>query len=437
MKNEPVVRGTPTTALTMATTGFFAGFAGVAIFGPLVPKFAHLMHLSPAAAGLLAAIASLTGSILRIPFGAWADRGGKRPFLILQGLALLGMVGLIGLLRQDYPRHLAGTYPVLLLLGMLVGSGIATFSVGIAQVSYWFPKARQGGPLGIYAGVGNLGSGIFSLLLPLAVATFGMIRAYEIWFVFLLIVTILYALLTHDAPSFQLEAAGVPVSLETVKPYGQDSLPQGSASRALSEAARVAPTWALVVLYFTSFGGFMALTSWLPTFWHGAFHTALVAGGALTLIFSVTASIIRAGGGVLADRLSIRYALSVNVAIIVVGSTVMLLSRSVSLAVFGAVLLAIGMGLQNAVVFKLVPLYVPNAVGGAAGWVGGLGAFGGFVLPPVMGAIVGVTHAYPDALSIFWVLAVVNWLVIGWLNRQNAPRDAVEPVPAMSRRAVR
>jgi len=32
---------------------------------------------------------------------------------------------------------------------------------------------------------------------------------------------------------------------------------------------------------------------------------------------------------------------------------------------------------------------VPKTVGGAAGWVGGLGAFGGFVIPPVMGFAVG------------------------------------------------
>jgi NNP family nitrate/nitrite transporter-like MFS transporter len=35
-------------------------------------------------------------------------------------------------------------------------------------------------------------------------------------------------------------------------------------------------------------------------------------------------------------------------------------------------------------VFKLVPQAAPQAVGGVAGWVGGLGAFGGFVIPPVM-----------------------------------------------------
>ena len=57
------------------------------------------------------------------------------------------------------------------MLGLLCGCGIATFSVGISQVSYWFPQQRQGSALAIYAGVGNLAPGMFSLLLPFAIAT--------------------------------------------------------------------------------------------------------------------------------------------------------------------------------------------------------------------------------------------------------------------------
>jgi NNP family nitrate/nitrite transporter-like MFS transporter len=46
--------------------------------------------------------------------------------------------------------------------------------------------------------------------------------------------------------------------------------------------------------------------------------------------------------------------------------------------------MALGMGAGNAAAFKLVPHFVPEAVGGASGWVGGLGALGGFVLPNLL-----------------------------------------------------
>jgi NNP family nitrate/nitrite transporter-like MFS transporter len=45
-------------------------------------------------------------------------------------------------------------------------------------------------------------------------------------------------------------------------------------------------------------------------------------------------------------------------------------ATQLELALPGEILLAIGMGVCNAAVFKLVPQEVPQAVGGAAGWEG-------------------------------------------------------------------
>jgi NNP family nitrate/nitrite transporter-like MFS transporter len=68
-----------------------------------------------------------------------------------------------------YPAYLSiAGFPLLIVLGTLSGWGSATFSVGINQVSYWFPQRQQGRALAIFAGVGNLAPGRFSLLLPLA-----------------------------------------------------------------------------------------------------------------------------------------------------------------------------------------------------------------------------------------------------------------------------
>ncbi|UCG21086.1 MAG: MFS transporter, partial [Deltaproteobacteria bacterium] len=54
-------------ALTWTTLAFFAGFAGVSAFGPIVTKLKQSMALSPLLMGLLAASPALTGSLLRIP----------------------------------------------------------------------------------------------------------------------------------------------------------------------------------------------------------------------------------------------------------------------------------------------------------------------------------------------------------------------------------
>jgi NNP family nitrate/nitrite transporter-like MFS transporter len=84
-----------------------------------------------------------------------------------------------------------------------------------------------------------------------------------------------------------------------------------------------------------------------------------------------------------------------------------------------AVIMAIGMGVTNAAVFKLVPEYVPNAIGGAAGWVGGLGAFGGFVIPPLMGYIAGQMGSigYARGFLVFIIISIICFGIIYLLDK--------------------
>ncbi len=275
------VRSSRNQALWLATLGFFGGFAGVSIFGPLVPKFKELLDLTPFAAGMLAAIPALTGSLLRIPFGAAVERfGGKRPFLILLLITNIGVVGLLVLLKTSYPDSMDGTYPLLLVLGALIGCGIATFSVGIGQVSYWFPKKDQGGALGIYGGLGNTSPGLSTLLLPIAVGSIGILSAYSVWFVILVAVTIVYGLFIKDAPWFQLHQQGHTLTADQLVGLGGGELaPTGRAWAGLKRASSIPATWMLVFFYFLSFGGFLAFTSWLPTFWTSMYDTSLREAG--------------------------------------------------------------------------------------------------------------------------------------------------------------
>ncbi|HWU39187.1 MAG TPA: MFS transporter, partial [Candidatus Acidoferrum sp.] len=177
------IKGTPTQALFAATLGFFVGFAAVALFGPTAARFQQAMGLGPMAVGFLVAVPALSGSLLRIPFSAWVDTtGGRKPFLVLLLLSAVGMLGFTLLVFFLYPDRLtAGVYPLLLLLGVFCGCGIATFSVGISQVAYWFPQGKQGRALAIFAGIGNLAPGLFSVLLPLALAGFGLAGSYLAW----------------------------------------------------------------------------------------------------------------------------------------------------------------------------------------------------------------------------------------------------------------
>lgn len=405
------ITGNPTRGLVGGTLGFFSGFAAVALFGPSATKFQAVMHLSPLMLGLLTAASSLSGSLLRIPFGAWVDTtGGRKPFLVLLLASVVGMAGLTWFVFAKYPDGLtADHYGLLFFLGVLSGCGIATFSVGIGHVSYWFPQSQQGAALGTYAGVGNLAPGLFSLLLPLSLGTWGLASSYLAWLVCLAAGTAAYYLVGCNAPYFQLLHQGVPAeeSVKLARDAGQEMFPRGNALQSLGTAARKWQTWALTAIYFASFGGFIALTAWLPTYWTSFHMLELRVAGLLTALFSLTCSLVRIPGGKLADRLEGERALRLSLVTMGAGGILMTLARTPSLAVFAVVIMAVGMGVVNAAVFKLVPQEVKEAVGGAAGWVGGLGAFGGFAIPPLMGLFVKTQGmiGYASGFSIFVVLA--------------------------------
>ncbi len=429
------IKGTPKQGLFGATLGFFAGFAAVALFGTTASKFSEVMTLTPVMIGLLVAIPSLSGSLLRIPFGAWVDTtGGRKPFLILLWLSLLGMAGLLLVVFWLYPGNLSGSiYPVLLVLGVLSGCGIATFSVGIGQVSYWYPQHRQGAALGIYAGLGNLAPGIFSLLLPLVLTRWDLTGAYLAWTVFLLAGVLIYQWSGLNAYFFQLRQQGHPLAEARAKAasLGQEIFPSGGARQSLVTAARNWRTWLLVAIYFTTFGGFIALTAWFPTYWKAYFALGAVAAGGRTALFSITASAIRVLGGTISDRLGGELTAILSLAATLAGAILMTFSASMAISTVGMMLMAIGMGITNAAVFKLMPQYVKKAVGGAAGWVGGLGAFGGFVIPPVMGIFVRSQGqaGYASGFAVFIGLAAVSLSLAYSLRLSGRREQAQKSIP--------
>jgi NNP family nitrate/nitrite transporter-like MFS transporter len=76
------------------------------------------------------------------------------------------------------------------------------------------------------------------------------------------------------------------------------------------------------------------------------------------------------------------------------------------------------MGIINAAVFKLVPKEIPESIGGAVGWVGGFGAFGGFIIPLLIALPIQFNGdnptSYAIGFSIFAVLALSSLFTMLW-----------------------
>ncbi|WP_049929782.1 MFS transporter [Halosimplex carlsbadense] len=421
------IRGSSRRGLVSATLGFFVGFAGVVLYGPVATEFESAMGLSGLALGLLVGAPQLTGSLLRIPFGAWVDEvGPRKPFLVLLSLSILGMAGLSALLVTAYPEGLTmELYPLVFLCGALSGCGIAVFSVGTTQTSYWYPKDRQGTVLAVYAGLGNSSPGLFTLLLPVALSALGLTTSYLVWFAFLVLGTVAYAVLAVDPPSFQLREQGIDTeeARQRAEAYGQELFPGGDAFASVRDAAAIPRTWGLVALFFTSFGGFLALTVWLPSYWTAIHGLGVQGAGALTAIaFTLPAAVLRVPGGYLSDRIGGEVTAVGSFVVVGIAALGLVVTRTYGTALGATVCLAVGIGVANAAVFQLVPKYVPEAVGGASGLVGGLGAFGGFVVPPVLGLFVDSfgESGYASGFVVFVALALVSVALSERLYRTRA-----------------
>ena len=101
------VRGSPRQGLVMGTWGFFIGFAAVALYGPA----AHTFQLSDAALpGAGAGLAGRGPAAHRIPVAHPVRRLGRPspagacPMLTLFGISIVGMWGLVFILRHR-PDH--------------------------------------------------------------------------------------------------------------------------------------------------------------------------------------------------------------------------------------------------------------------------------------------------------------------------------------------
>jgi len=413
------VSGSANQTLAMTTVLFFTGLAAVSLFGPAAAHLKELLNLTPMQVSFLIAAPTLSGSLLRIPFGAWAGvGGGRRPMLVLMSCAILGMVCLYFKVKELDAKKQSepGDYEILLGLAVLIGCGIASFTAGVGQISYWFPKAEQGQALGLYGGLSNLAPAVVALILPYALKHLGLANTYLVWLILVVSATSAYALLSQDASYLQLLATMSPEEAKEVAStvFQQELFPAESASQGLKLAARNWKTWALVSIYFTCFGGMVALTVWLPTYWHTVHGLVPTEAGKLTATFGATASLFRVVGGYLADSASGEKACMIGSLFLASGAVALVIfDNDIVPAMIGEVILAVGMGIGNGATFKLIPYYVPEAVGGAAGLIGGLGTFGGFVLPPIMASFVhnmGMP-GYSRGFLVFVGLAVVMAIV--------------------------
>ncbi|GGR57878.1 nitrite extrusion protein 1 [Deinococcus seoulensis] len=349
--------------VTLATLGFTLMFAVWLMFGIVGLPIRKELGLTDAQFTLLTAIPVLTGSLLRLPAGIWADRyGGKTVFLITTLLTAAFALAL----------SYASSYTLLLTLALGVGLAGVSFAVGNAWIAQWVPTARQGLALGTF-GAGNAGASLTKLLAPLIITLVpaGLLIPggwHFVPFVFTLLLLVCAAITYRLAPADHAQPSGRTLS-DWLRPLAR------------------AQVWRFGLYYVVFFGAYVAYSLFLPKYYVDHYGIPLAQAGLLTALFIFPASLLRPVGGYLSDRFGPRAVTVASFAVMLLGLTP--LTRDLPLTPFLLLttVVGLGMGVGKASTYTLVAQWYPGQMGTVGGLVGLLGGLGGFILPLMFTAL--------------------------------------------------
>jgi NNP family nitrate/nitrite transporter-like MFS transporter len=346
------------------------------ILGSLSVFISPSLHLNPAQQGLMVAIPTLSGSLMRFPVGLLSDRYSSK----WVGVGLLAFLFIPLLLGWLIPVN----FPALLGIGLMLGVAGSSFAVALPLASRWYPPERQGLVMGI-AAAGNIGTVIANLLAPRLARAYGWHAVLGFAMIPLAIVLVVFIVLAKDSPT---KPKSIPVSCYVA-------------------ALGKADLWWFCLLYSVTFGGFVGLSNFMALYFHNQYQLTAIAAGSLAAVAAFMGSTLRPVGGYLADKLGGVRTLTVLFVLIIAMYALasLLLPLNVTSLIFIIGMACLGLG--NGSVFQLVPQCFRSEIGVATGLVGAFGGLGGFLLPILMGSIKQVFGSYAAGWVVLAVIAVI------------------------------
>ena len=403
---EGVSRPDQYRALGLSTFAFTVCFAVWTIFSIIGVKIKQDLGLNDTQFGLLVATPVLTGSVSRIFLGVWTEQFGGRIMFPLQMLITAVAVWLLTSVQ---------TYEIFLLAALGLGLAGGSFIVGVAYTSRWFEKEQQGTALGIF-GAGNVGAAVTNFGAPFLVVAMGWEDTARIYAVVLAITAVLFYVFAKTDPE-HLER----------KRTGRGHVSTGDQLEPLKNMQ----VWRFATYYFFVFGAFVALASFLPRYYVGAYGLELTTAGVFAGMYSLPGSVFRALGGWMSDKLGARWVMYFTFIVSLVllfvmsypettyvvqgitGSIEFNFGLSVGFFVFLTVILGFVMSLGKAAVYKHIPVYYPHHVGSVGGLVGMIGGLGGFFLPISFGILLDLTGVWTAPFMLLFVLVAVSTI---WMH---------------------
>lgn len=358
----------------------------------------------------LISMPSLVGATLRFPYTFMVPKfGGRNWTVVSAALLLIPTIGLaLCVANPETP------FGVMLLVAALAGFGGGNFASSMANITHFYPQRQKGWALGLNAAGGNLGASVAQLVVPIVI-TIG------------------------AGVTLQLPLAGliwIPLILVAVVGawFRMDNLSNAKADVRASLAALRAPQlWVMALLYIGTFGSFIGFSGVFPKLIADQFpdFSAFGVGSAtLSLAFlgALVGSVARPFGGRLADRFGGSAITIVAFVVMALGALAVIVTLPLDdfwlfLGFFLVLFVASGAG--NGATYRMIPtmfalrsgaadghssagdIGAQRTAAAALGIISAFGAYGGFIIPQVLGLSKSCTGGYTAGLSWFVAAYVV------------------------------
>lgn len=405
--------------LTMNTLAFTVMFMVWTVFGEIGVPIQEELGLNNTQFGILTSVPILTGALVRLPLGAWTDRFGGRPVFFILMLCVLPAMWLV---------QFATEYWQLLVLGAFIGLAGGSFSVGISYTGKWFPRHQQGTAMGIF-GAGNAGAAVTKYIAPTIIVVLSWQAVANIYAAIIAVTAVFFWFFTYTNPEHRAKSRIT-----------------------LREQVRVLndpKVWKYCQFYSVVFGGFVGISLYLTKYYMMEYDIGIQFAAAVATLFVLPSGVIRAFGGYLSDRFGAHtvtwwcmWASLISFFFMsypptdytihgLEGTTQFHFAMPVWLFTAFLFVVGIALGIGKASVFKYLSDEYAQNLGLVSGIVGLAGGVGGFLLPPMFGALIDLTGVTTTIWMLCFGFTLVSVVWMWWTERRQPllTRDAYHQPP--------
>jgi NNP family nitrate/nitrite transporter-like MFS transporter len=389
----------------------------------------------------LVALPGLIGALMRFPYTfAVTTFGGRNWTIFSASVLFIPTVALAYFVsRPDTPFWL------MLLVASFAGLGGGNFASSMTNISFFYPDRMKGWALGLNAAGGNIGVSSVQLLTPILMGV-GLINLYQ----------------ATPAGGVYVQNAGlmwlVPIAIAVFGAvFYMNNLTSAKASiRNQLAIIKRKHTWIMSVLYIGTFGSFIGYSAAFPLLIKTQFPGVTIA---IAFLGPLVGSLSRPLGGLLSDK--------VGGAIVTFFNFIVMAAATIGVLYFVGIkdftgflvsflVLFASTGFGNGSTYRMVPsifreenlhkargkgeaareLALKTASiesGAAVGFIGAIGAVGGFLIPLGFGKSIALTGGPQLALMIYLAFYATCLALAWWFYLRRGAEAAGAPSLAEAR----